>query len=98
MGFFDDIFDFNGDGKADFWEEWLGFTIINSCMKHEDESPTYSTPFFGSNNASNDDWALFCEDDSDYGLFPEDFDTQEEFDDALEEARASSSGNETHIP
>lgn len=99
MGFFDDIFDFNGDGQTDFLEEWLGYAIINDCMKQEEEEPyTLSAPAFGSHMDSNDDWVLFCEDGSDYGLYPEGYDTQEEFEDALEEARASSSGNETHIP
>ena len=98
MGFFDDIFDFNGDGQTDFLEEWLGYAIINDCMKQEEDSCACSTPYFDRQENSNDDWVLFCEDGSDYGLYPEDYDTQEEFEDALEEARASSSGNETHIP
>ena len=52
MGFFDDIFgqpfggmfDFNGDGKTDFGEEWVGYMIINDCMKEEEEqhSSSYS--------------------------------------------------------
>lgn len=45
MGFFDDIFgqpfggmfDFNGDGKTDFGEQWVGHMIINECMKEEKE-------------------------------------------------------------
>lgn len=56
MGFFDDIFDFNGDGKTDFLEEWLGYAIINDCMKQEEEEPyTLSAPAFCSHMDSNDD-------------------------------------------
>ena len=46
MGFFDDIFgqpfggmfDMNGDGKTDLGEEWLGYMVINECMKEEKEN------------------------------------------------------------
>ena len=45
MGFFDDIFgqpfggmfDMNGDGKTDLGEEWLGYMVINECMKEDEE-------------------------------------------------------------
>ena len=37
--FFGGFFDFNGDGKTDIGEEWVGYKIIEDCMK-EDESST----------------------------------------------------------
>ena len=46
MGFFDDIFgqpfggmfDMNGDGKTDMAEEWLGYMVMNECLKEEDSN------------------------------------------------------------
>jgi len=113
MGFFDDIFgqpfggmfDMNGDGKTDFGEEWLGYMVINECMKEEKEkSNNYS--FSRSSGISYDsleddtfdesidnevptvpDWKANCEDGSDYGIDPDDYDTEEEYLEALEEAK-----------
>ncbi len=33
------MFDFNGDGKTDIGEEWVGYKIMVDCMK-EDDQPT----------------------------------------------------------
>ncbi len=35
-GFWDNLFDFNGDGKTDIGEEWLAFKMCEECTK-EDE-------------------------------------------------------------
>ncbi len=91
MGFFDDIFgqpfggmfDMNGDGKTDLGEEWLGYMVINECMK-EDEENSYS----GSSFYSNDDfWQLDCEDGSAYGLSPYDYESKLEYEAALKFAK-----------
>ncbi|MBO4897388.1 MAG: hypothetical protein J5590_03730 [Clostridia bacterium] len=37
MGFFDGLFDINGDGKVDFEDDFLNFMIFNECMKEEEE-------------------------------------------------------------
>lgn len=96
MGFFDDIFgqpfgglfDFNGDGKTDLGEQWIGHMIINECMK-EDKEDTYSgTPFFGSSSADVS-WRLYCEDGSEYGLDPEDFSSEFEYEEALAQAKVA---------
>ena len=122
MGFFDDIFgqpfggmfDFNGDGKTDFGEEWVGYMIINDCMKEEEErqSSAYSPSVYPSRSnviydSADDDllddefadpldppsgfrddsWKIYCEDGSDYGLDPDDFDSEEDYLEALEEAK-----------
>lgn len=117
MGFFDDIFgqpfggmfDFNGDGKTDFGEEWVGYMIINDCMKEEEKrSSSYSASGYHSGNIDlydsveddvfidpvdpskefcDDNWRIFCEDGSDYGLYPEDFDSEEDYLEALAEAK-----------
>ena len=92
MGFFDDIFgqpfggmfDMNGDGKTDLGEEWLGYMIINECMKDDEkEIPSYDTSF------SIDDDTDFSEsdyeDDFDYAVYSNDYDTEEECIEELEE-------------
>lgn len=116
MGFFDDIFgqpfggmfDFNGDGKTDFGEEWVGYMIINDCMKEEEKHrSSYSPISFSSGDddvfdsedddvidvmdssaaIQDDSWRIYCEDGSDYGLDPDDFDSEEEYLEALAEAK-----------
>lgn len=113
MGFFDDIFgqpfggmfDFNGDGKTDFGEEWVGYMIINDCMKEEKTSyytgggsnllydslvdDAFDPIINPSGLAGSDEWKLTCEDGSDYGIYPDDYETEEEYMEALEEARAA---------
>ena len=92
MGFFDDIFgqpfggmfDMNGDGKTDFGEQWLGYMVINECMKEEKESYSDS-PL----SLDDDFWELDCEDGSEYGLSPYDFSSKIEYDIALETAKAN---------
>lgn len=110
MGFFDDIFgqpfggmfDFNGDGKTDFGEQWVGYMIINDCMKEEEKQSSYR-PSFSSysvpssgvragtydavESVEDDSWRLFCEDGSEYGIDPYDYDSEEDYIDALEEAK-----------
>lgn len=113
MGFFDDIFgqpfggmfDFNGDGKTDFGEEWVGYMIINDCMKEEKTShytgggsnllydslddDVFDPIINPSGLAASDEWKLTCEDGSDYGIYPDDYDSEEEYIEALEEARTA---------
>ena len=92
MGFFDDVFgqpfggmfDMNGDGKTDFGEQWLGYMVINECMKEEKESYSDS-PL----SLDDDFWELDCEDGSEYGLSPYDFSSKIEYDIALETAKAN---------
>lgn len=98
MGFFDDIFgqpfggmfDFNRDGKTDFGEQWLGYKIINDCMKEETKD-TYSgsSSFFDSSDDTDDDWRLFCEDGSEYDLDPEDYASEYDYEEALAQAKVA---------
>lgn len=113
MGFFDDIFgqpfggmfDMNGDGKTDLGEEWLGYMVINECMKEEKENAddySFSSgsgllydsleddsldEFADEEASANLDWRLYCEDGSDYGIDPDDYDTEEDYLEALAEAK-----------
>ena len=101
MGFFDDLFgqpfggmfDFNGDGKTDFGESWLGYKIIEDCMKEEkDDDPySYSGSSFASSLDDEDsdgdvDWRLFADEGDEYGVDPYDFDSEAEYREAVEDA------------
>ena len=96
MGFFDDIFgqpfggmfDFNGDGKTDFGEQWVGHMIINECMKEEKEDTYSGTSIFGSDFV-DDTWRLYCEDGSEYGLDPDDYSSEYEYEEALAQAKVA---------
>lgn len=94
MGFFDDIFeqpfcgmfDLNQDGKTDLGEQWLSYTIINECMKDEKED-THSDTSFLESSSIDDSWRLYCEDGFELDIDPEDYATEEEYMEVLEEAR-----------
>ncbi len=97
MGFFDDIFgqpfggmfDFNRDGKTDFAESWLGYKIIEDCMKEEkaDDPYSYTAP---SCVSGVDDWRDNAIMAGELGLNPYDYVTEEEYREARNEAiRAS---------
>ena len=92
-GFFDNpfggIFDFNGDGKEDFGEKWLGYKIFEEVTKEEEEK---DSDIFGAGSSDSDDepdflWRLICEDGSEYGIDPEDYTTEEDYEEALNEAK-----------
>lgn len=76
---FGGLFDFNGDGKEDIGEQWLGYKIFEEATKEEDEdSPDI---------AHDDSWRIFCEDGSEYGISPWDYDTEWEYKEALKQAK-----------
>lgn len=90
---FGGIFDFNRDGKEDFGEQWLAYKIFEECTKEEESHHDYSSDYidhsiFGDDNDDIDtSWREFCEDGSDFDLDPEDYETEEEYEEALEEAQ-----------
>lgn len=96
MGFFDDIFgqpfgglfDFNGDGKTDLGEQWIGHMIISECMK-EDKEDTYSDTTFLGSSSVDDSWRLYCEDGSEFGLDPEDYASEYEYEEAIAQAKVA---------
>lgn len=79
MGFFDNpfggLFDFNKDGKEDLGEQWIAYKIFEESTK--------------STESDNEDygWRRFCEDGFEFGIDPEDYETEEEYNEALEEAK-----------
>lgn len=81
MGFFDKIFDFNRDGKLSGAERLIGLKIMEDCMREDFD--TYSHDDY----ETDDDWREYCESGEKYDLDPEDFDSEEEYEDALAEAK-----------
>lgn len=96
---FGGMFDFNRDGREDFGEQWLALKIFEECAKqnnspsddsfdvpcsrHYDDAMLYDS--FDCD--SSQDWRDFCDDGSDVGLDPYDFESEEEYEEALAEAR-----------
>jgi len=74
----------------------IGRMIINSCLKEKKKQHTLLPCFFES-DSDDDTWRLYCEDGAKYDLDPEDYDTEEEYEEALEEAKLSSITGETNI-
>lgn len=90
---FGGIFDFNGDGKEDFSEQWLGFKIFEECTKEKEPQHDYSSDYIfhsildDDNDLVDTSWREFCEDGSEFDIAPEDYETEEEYDEALAEAK-----------
>ncbi len=76
------LFDFNGDGSTDLGEEWIAFNIFEDTMKTD-----AADDCLFDDDADDDSWREFAEDSSEYGIDPEDYETEEEYEEALEEAK-----------
>lgn len=78
-GLFGSLFDFNHDGRVDSGEQFIAYQIFQECTK----------PGKRNTGASHDryHWRSLCEDGSEYALDPEDYETEEEYEEALEEAK-----------
>lgn len=90
-GLFGGLFDFNGDGETDLGEEFIAYKIFEECMKGNDDTD---------DDLSLDDdldldlipskdyaWRSYCEDGSEFCIFPEDYETEAEYEEALTEAK-----------
>ncbi len=95
-GFWDDFLnqpfggkmDLNGDGREDMGEQWLGHQEFVEDTRQNDPNHNNHSNSGGSYGSDSKDysWRQFCEDGFDVGVFPEDFETEEEYEEALEEA------------
>lgn len=98
-GFFDNlfnnpfggIFDFDGDGKEDFAEQFLGFKMLEEAEK-EDEEIDIDDPNLTFEEQQFLDEMLYgwhdkCEDGSKYGIYPENYVTLYDYNEALNEAK-----------
>ena len=75
------LFDFNGDGKTSLGEKWIAYNIYKECTKDDVSDDAY---LYDEEDCS---WRDECEDGFDYGLDVEDYETLEEYEEALEEAK-----------
>ena len=90
-GLFGGLFDFNGDGKTDLGEEFIAYKIFEECMKGNDDTnddfsldDDLDLDLISSKDYS---WRSYCEDGSEFCIFPEDYETEEEYEEALNEAK-----------
>lgn len=91
---FGGMFDFNGDGKEDWGEQWIAFKIFEECTKEEKPQHDYSSDYVYHSVLDDEDdgtvdtsWQDFCEDGSEFDIDPEDYETEEEYEEALAEAK-----------
>jgi len=82
---FGGLFDFNRDGKEDFGEQWVAFQMFEEWTK--DSKPKSSYADYSSPSRSIYNWRDHCEDGSEYGIDPDDYDAEDEYDEALKEAK-----------
>lgn len=88
---FGGMFDFNRDGKEDLGELWVAQKIFDECTKEKEQQHDDSSDYMY-HSALDDDfidtsWREFCEDGSEFDIDPEDYETEDEYNEALEEAR-----------
>ena len=82
-GFWGGLFDFDGDGKTSMSEAFLAYKIFEECTKEEQD--TSIDPDFDPDTGLS--WRDFCEDGFQYGLSPYDFETEFDYEEALQEAK-----------
>lgn len=75
---FGELFDFDKNGKTDFGEMWIAYNIYQDVMN---DSPLATTIF------PSQSWYDSCDDDFEYDVYPEDYETEEEYNEALEDAK-----------
>lgn len=88
-GLFGGLFDFNGDGKTDLGELFIAYKIFEQCMKKSDDadddfSLDEDLDIIPSKDYS---WRSYCEDGTEFCIFPEDYETEEEYEEALNKAK-----------
>lgn len=87
---FGGMFDFNGDGKEDFGEQFIGFKIFEECTKDDDDDFStdldYDLDFTPTKDYS---WRNYVELDYSTGVIPEDYETEAEYLEALNQAKYS---------
>lgn len=77
------LFDFDGDGKITPWEDFLEYSLFEKYANDGTGEPGIG--LFADDH--KDDWRDDCEDGSEYDIDPWSYDTLEEYEEALEDAR-----------
>lgn len=86
---FGGLFDFNGDGKTTWDEEYIAYRIFEECTMDDNFSGgSYGSDYSGSyGNYNRYEWRDYCEDGTKFGVDPEDYETEEEYNEALKKAK-----------
>lgn len=82
-GIFGGLFDFNKDGEMSTFERATEFAFLNDMLQKDTADSTDG----GFADEEDDSWRDYCEDGSEYDIDPEDYETEEEYEEALEEAK-----------
>ena len=80
------LFDFNHDGKTEFTERLVGYKIIRDSIKNTSDSSRTGDSW----DSSEEDpyaWRDTCERDYEVSVSPEDYETEEEYLEAVQEER-----------
>lgn len=84
------IFDFNFDGKTSWDEQALGLMIINECMKEDSDDDDSSFSGAGIFSGGSDhSWHQLYDYDYETGIDPDDYETEEEYQEALNTAKTA---------
>lgn len=94
MGLFDandgGLFDFNSDGNITWDEKHLDFKIFEECSKEQEDDfddDLYSDLFDDTDDYDRYEWRSYCENGMQFGVDPDDYETEEEYKKALNEAK-----------
>ena len=81
------LFDFNRDGKESIGEMYVAYQMYQKWLKRKEAKETGTASYAPSfDDEPDDSWRDFCEDGSEFGIDPYDYDTEEEYEEALQEA------------
>ncbi|MBQ9227762.1 MAG: hypothetical protein IJ168_02925 [Eubacterium sp.] len=72
------FFDRNGDGKKNIFDTLLEIAMANATVNDSDDTE---------DETEDISWREYCEDGTAYGVDPEDYDDESDYEDVLEEAK-----------
>ena len=78
------LFDFNGDGKTSFMERVMAYNIYKASRKKEDTHDN----FWSYGGRIDYSWRDDCENGEEYGISPENYENQWDYEMALEDAKS----------
>ena len=81
------LFDFNHDGKESIGEMYVGYQMYKNWLKRKEEKNSTADYSFG--DPVDDSWRDYCEDGSEYDIDPDDYETEGEYEEAIQEAKDS---------
>jgi len=84
---FGGMFDFNRDGKEDFGEQWLAYKIFQECTKEDNDDADLNFDDDDFSPSTTYQWRTRVEVDYSLGVYPEHYETEEEYLEAFNEAK-----------